>query len=55
MVKDYAQEADLDFDKTFTSIVRIESVRAILTIIAVNDLFILHVECTNALLNKHND
>src|SRR5436190_9675307 len=55
VVKGYAQEAGLDFDKTFTPVVRIESVRAILAIAAANDLFILHVDCTNAFLNGLSD
>ena len=44
VVKGYAQEAGLDFDKTFAPIVRIESVCAILAIAAANNLFILHVD-----------
>ena len=55
VVKGYAQEAGLDFDKTFAPVVRIESVRAILAIAAANDLFILHVDCTNAFLNGLSD
>ena len=55
VVKGYAQEAGLDFDKTFAPVVRIESVRAILAIAAANDLFILHVDCTNAFLNGESD
>jgi hypothetical protein len=55
VVKGYAQEAGLDFDQTFAPVVRIESVRAILAIAAANDLYILHVDCTNAFLNGHSD
>src|SRR5438477_6110294 len=55
VVKGYAQQAALDFDKTFAPVVRIESVRAILAITAANDLFILHVDCTNAFLNGLSD
>ena len=55
VVKGYAQEFGLDFDKTFAPVVRIESVRAILAIAAANDLFILHVDCTNAFLNGLSD
>src|SRR5437667_11371016 len=51
LVKGYAQEAAMDFDKIFAPVVRIESVRAILAIAAANDLFILHVDCPNAFLN----
>src|SRR4030095_6417046 len=55
VVKGYAQEAGLDFDKTFAPVVRIESVRTILAIAAANDLYILHVDCTNAFLNGKSD
>ena len=55
MVKGYAQEAGLDFDKTFAPAIRIESVRAILAFAAADDLFILHVDCTNAFLNGRSD
>src|SRR5436309_63268 len=55
VVRGYAQETGLDFDKTFAPIVRIESVRAILAITVANDLFILHVDCTNAFLNEWSD
>ena len=55
VVKGYAQQAGLDFDKTFTLVVRIESVWAILAIAAANDLFVLLVDCTNAFLNWSSD
>src|SRR5436309_12099248 len=55
VVRGYAQEAGLDLDKTFTPVIRIESVRAILAITAANDLFILHVDCTNTFLNGWSD
>src|SRR5947207_10029493 len=55
VAKGYAQEAGLDFDKTFAPVVRIESVRTILAITAANDLFILHVDCTNVFLNRLSD
>jgi hypothetical protein len=55
VVKGYAQEAGLDFDKTFAPVVRIESVRAILAFAAADDLFILHVDCTNAFLIGRSD
>ena len=55
VVKGYAQEAGLDFDKTFAPVVWIESVRAILAIAAADDLFILHIDCTNAFLNRWSD
>src|SRR5438552_11302298 len=40
VVKGYAQEAGLDFDKTFTPIIRIKSVRAILAIAVANNLIL---------------
>jgi hypothetical protein len=55
VVRGYAQEAGLDFDKTFAPVVRIESVRIIFAIAAANDLFILHVDCQNAFLHGNSD
>jgi len=55
LVKGYTQLAVLDFDQTFTPIITIESVRAILAIAATYDLFILHINCTNAFLNGLSD
>src|SRR5205085_6190858 len=42
VVKGYAQEAGLDFDKTFAPVVRVESVRTIFAIAAARDLYIQH-------------
>jgi hypothetical protein len=55
VVRGYAQEAGLDFDKTFAPVVRIESVRTIFTIAAALNLYIQHVDCKNAFLNGNSD
>src|SRR5881394_3415083 len=55
VVRGYAQEAGLDFDKTFAPVVRIESVRTIFAIAAARDLYIQHVDCQNAFLNGNSD
>jgi transposase InsO family protein len=55
VVRGFAQVAGLDFDETFAPVVRIESIRIILAIAAANDLYILHVDCTNAFLHGKSD
>src|SRR5438046_10060775 len=50
VVRDFSQIVDLDFDETFAPIVRIESIRIILTIATANDLHILHIDCKNVFL-----
>jgi hypothetical protein len=53
--KGYSQVAGLDFEETFTPVVRIESVRALLAIAAFFNLYILHVDCKTAFLNGNSD
>ena len=55
VVRGFAQEIGLDFDETFAPVVRIESVRMLFAFAAANDLYILHVDCTNAFLNGWSD
>ena len=55
VVKGFSQIAGLDFDETFAPVVRIESIRILFSIAAVNDLYILHVDCKNAFLHGESD
>ena len=55
IIKRFSQIAGLDFNKTFTPIVRIESIRIILILAATNDLHILHIDCKNIFLYNKND
>lgn len=45
----------MDFNESFASIVRIESIRIIFAIAAANDLYILHVDCQNAFRHGKSD
>ena len=55
VVRRFSQIAGLDFNETFASVVRIESIRIILALIAANDLHILHVDCKNTFLHNKSD
>jgi len=51
-IRGFSQIWGLDFNKTFAPVVRIESIRIIL---ALADLYILHVDCKNAFLHGKRD
>ena len=55
VVKGFAQEAELDFDQTFAPVIRIDSVRALFSVCAANDLCIIQVDCKNAFLHSESD
>ena len=55
VAKEYSQIADIDFDKTFTSIVRIKSIRCLLTFVTFFNLDIKQIDCKTAFLNGNND
>ena len=55
IIRGFSQIARLDFNEIFVSIIRIESIRIILALAAVNDLHILHVDCKNAFLHNKSD
>ena len=55
VVKGFAQEAELDFNQTFASIIRIDSVRTLFAICTANDLCITQVDCKNTFLYSRSD
>ena len=55
VVKEYAQEAGLDFDETFASVIRIDSVRTLFVISVSKDLVIIQIDCKNAFLHSKSD
>jgi len=55
VAKGYSQIAGLDFEKTFTPVVRIESVRCLFAIAAFLFLHMLHIDCMMAFLNGWSD
>ena len=55
IIKGFSQIAGLDFEETFTPVVRIKSIRIIFAIAAANDLHILHIDCKNAFLHDKSD
>ena len=55
VVREFSQIAGLDFEKTFTPVVRIESIRIILALAVANDLYILHIDCKNIFLHGKSD
>ena len=55
IVKEYAQEAELDFDETFASVIRIDSVRTLFAISISKDLVIIQLDCKNAFLHSKSD
>jgi len=48
VTKGYSQIADIDYDKAFAPVVRIESVRCLFSFAAFFNLQIKHVDCKNA-------
>lgn len=55
LLEGFSQIAGLDFEKTFAPVDRIESIRIILTLIAANDIHILHADRKNAFLHSKSD
>src|SRR5271170_2009340 len=55
VAKGYSQIAGLDFNETFASVVRIESVRCLLPYAALEGLHMLHVDCKTQFLNGTSD
>ena len=55
VIKGFAQEAELNFDQTFVSVIRINSVRSFIAICAANDLCITQIDCKNAFLYSQSD
>ena len=55
VVKGFTQEAGLDFDETFSPVVRIDTIRTLFAISASNDLVIILVDCKNAFLHSKSD
>ena len=55
VAKGYAQIAGLDFDETWAPVVRIESVRTLLAIAAMNGLVIIHMDARHAFLHGDSD
>jgi transposase InsO family protein len=55
VAKGYVQIAGLDFDETWAPVVRIESVRTLLAIAAMHNLFIAHMDARNAFLHGNCD
>ena len=55
IVQEYAQEVELDFNETFASVIRIDSVRTLFAIWASKDLVIIQVDCKNAFLHSRSD
>src|SRR5271154_1252957 len=55
VAKGYAQIVGLDFEETWAPVVRIESVRTLLAIAALMNLYILHIDAKTAFLNGDCD
>src|SRR5438046_7720002 len=51
----YSQIAGLDFNETWAPVVRIESVRVLLALAALFDLWIIHIDAKTAFLNGSSD
>src|SRR4030095_8625915 len=51
----FSQVAGLDFNETWVPVVRIESVRVLLSIAALFDLWIIHIDAKTAFLNGNSD
>ena len=51
----FSQIAGLDFNETWAPVVRIESVRVLLALAALFDLWIIHIDTKTAFLNGNSD
>ena len=51
----FSQIAGLDFNETWAPVVRIESVRVLLALAALFDLWIIHIDAKTAFLNGNSD
>ena len=51
----FSQIAGLDFTETWAPVVRIESVRVLLALAALFDLWIIHIDAKTAFLNGNSD
>src|SRR5436190_12701230 len=55
LLKEYAQEVELDFNETFAPVIRIDTIRTLFAISASKDLVIIQVDCKNAFLHSKSD